>query len=92
MLRLLDETSNDKEAEEMVIQKLKLECGITYINKMIQMINDVKLSEDLTKDFSAVLSRGSVQTAGANVDLKVKVLTYGNWPIEGEPPACFIPK
>ena len=92
MLRLLDETSNDKEAEEMVIQKLKLECGITYINKMIQMINDVKLSEDLTKDFSAVLSRSSVQTAGANVDLKVKVLTNGNWPIEGEPPVCLIPK
>lgn len=46
-LRLLNKTSISREAEEMMLQKLKVECGLNTVNKMSQMFTDIQLSKEL---------------------------------------------
>ena len=47
MERLINKTSLSMEAEESILSKLKLECGINVINKMTKMIADMNISKDL---------------------------------------------
>lgn len=49
--RLLNKTSVSKEAEEMMLQKFKVECGLNVVNKMSTMFKDMDLSKDLQTDF-----------------------------------------
>jgi cullin 3 len=44
--RLLNKTLVSIEAEEMMISKLKVECGINTVSKMTQMFKDVETSRD----------------------------------------------
>lgn len=43
--RLLNKTNLSKEYEEMMIQKLKVECGAATVGKISQMMKDIQLSE-----------------------------------------------
>lgn len=45
--RLLNKTSISREAEESMLNKLKVECGLNTVNKMSQMFTDIQLSKDL---------------------------------------------
>jgi len=45
--RLLNKTSISREAEEIMLNKLKVECGLNTVNKMSQMFTDIQLSKDL---------------------------------------------
>jgi len=49
--RLLNKTSISREAEEIMLQKLKVECGLNTVNKMSQMFTDIQLSKDLQSEF-----------------------------------------
>jgi cullin 3 len=104
--RLLTGRSVSDEAEKSMISKLKSECGHQYTSKLEGMFQDMKLSEDLMKQYknsfsgasSANGNRGagvSVRPAGlspnsSSIELKVNVLTSGFWP--GPPGApCDLP-
>lgn len=45
--RLLNKTYLSQEAEELMLQKLKVECGHNTVNKLSQMFTDMTLSKDL---------------------------------------------
>ena len=49
--RLLNKTSLSKENEELMIQKLKVECGATTVGKISQMMKDIQLSEVIMSEF-----------------------------------------
>lgn len=51
--RLLNKTSLTTEAEELMLQKLKVECGHNTVNKLASMFNDINLSKDLMNEFKA---------------------------------------
>ena len=46
-IRLLNKTTLSNEAEEIMLQKLKVECGHNVVNKMASMLNDINMSKDL---------------------------------------------
>ena len=49
--RLLNKTFISKDAELLMLQKLKVECGHNTVNKLASMFNDINLSKDLIDDF-----------------------------------------
>jgi cullin 3 len=84
--RLLTGRNVSDEAERGMISKLKNECGHQYTSKLEGMFQDMKLSEDLTKQYQASFPA----TRGHGVELRVSVLTSGFWP--GSPGApCELP-
>ena len=50
--RLLNKNYLSLEAEESMLQKLKVECGHNTVNRISQMFTDMTLSKDLMKEFS----------------------------------------
>eukprot|EP00406_Dinophysis_acuminata_P006786 CAMPEP_0179220922 /NCGR_PEP_ID=MMETSP0797-20121207/5897_1 /TAXON_ID=47934 /ORGANISM="Dinophysis acuminata, Strain DAEP01" /LENGTH=750 /DNA_ID=CAMNT_0020927633 /DNA_START=123 /DNA_END=2375 /DNA_ORIENTATION=- len=99
--RLLTGRSVCHEAEQSMITKLKSECGHQYTSKLEGMFSDMKLSEDLMKQYKnsfagapAIQSQRPRPVAGtpnfSGIELKVSVLTSGFWP--GPPGApCELP-
>jgi cullin 3 len=49
--RLLNKTFLSKDAEELMLQKLKVECGHNTVNKISQMFTDINLSKDLMAEY-----------------------------------------
>jgi hypothetical protein len=49
--RLLEQRNINEDAERALLLKLKEECGLAYTQKLEVMFKDVKISEELTKDF-----------------------------------------
>ena len=49
--RLLNKTMVSQDAEQLMLQKLKVECGHNTVNKLASMFNDINLSKELTNDF-----------------------------------------
>jgi cullin 3 len=49
--RLLNKQFLSKDAEEQMLQKLKVECGHNTVNKISQMFTDMTLSKDLMDNF-----------------------------------------
>ena len=47
MNRLLNKISVSQEAEELMIKKISVECGINAVNKMTTMFKDIALSRDM---------------------------------------------
>lgn len=97
--RLLTGRSVNDEAEKSMISKLKSECGHQYTSKLEGMFQDMKLSEDLLKQYrgsfagsagSAAASSMGLSGLASSIELKVSVLTSGFWP--GPPGApCELP-
>ena len=82
--RLLNHKSASFEAEKLMISKLKIECGCQYTQKLEVMLKDINLSGD----FIAELTRHR----GFQMDINVRILTTGNWPIEGLVTTCNLPR
>ena len=80
--RLLNKTSISQEYEELMLQKLKVECGAQEVKKMTQMMKDIQLSADIKNDFVAAIG-GSSQIEG--VEFGIEILTDGTWPPVVEP-------
>ncbi|CAK0911605.1 unnamed protein product [Prorocentrum cordatum] len=57
--RLLTGRSVSDEAEKSMISKLKSECGHQYTSKLEGMFQDMKLSEDLMKQYKSASASGS---------------------------------
>jgi len=103
--RLLTGRSVSDEAERSMISKLKSECGHQYTSKLEGMFQDMKLSEDIMKQYKNSFTTGSSMARGGRpagsqsamsiassaIDLKVSVLTSGFWPgPPGQP--CELPQ
>lgn len=59
-----------------MLLKLKEECGFSFTQRLEVMYRDIKLSEELSKDFSECNAYKNLQP----MDFSVKVLTTGHWP------------
>lgn len=69
--RLLLNVSN-KNAEKLMLTKMKKECGAGYTGKMEGMVKDIEKSTELMKEFKA--------SERPLLDIHVNLLTYGFWP------------
>jgi hypothetical protein len=49
--RLLESRIINEDAERILLLKLKEECGFGFTQRLEVMYKDIKLSEELTKDF-----------------------------------------
>ena len=49
--RLINKTSLSSQFEELMIQKLKVECGASIVGKISQMMKDMQLSRDMQTEF-----------------------------------------
>ncbi|XP_068196243.1 cullin-3-like isoform X2 [Antennarius striatus] len=87
--RLLSNKSVSDDSEKNIISKLKTECGCQFTSKLEGMFRDMSISNATMDEF-----RQHIHTTGASlsgVDLTVKVLTTGYWPIQSATPKCTIP-
>ncbi len=57
--RLLGQRSVSDDAERNMISKLKSECGHSYVHKLGKMLNDMKLSEEMSADLASRQQTGS---------------------------------
>lgn len=74
--RLLNKTYLSNDAEELMLQKLKVECGHNTVNKISQMFTDITLSKDLMTAFKQKYNNGNIE----GVEFSTEVLTNGHWP------------
>ena len=86
--RLLNKSYLSKDAEEAMLQKLKVECGHNVVNRISQMFTDMNLSKALMAEFKS--SHGAKAIATQGIEFTVDVLTNGHWP-EQEAAACTLP-
>lgn len=85
--RLLFGRGASDPAENSFLIKLKTECGYQFTSKLDTMFNDVKMSEDIQKDFREYLQERAIDLG---IDFTVKVLTTGSWPLQ-VPAQCNLP-
>lgn len=76
------------EAEGNLLVKLKTECGYQFTSKLESMFNDIKMSEDIQKDFKDA-TMGTEMTTG--FEFSVRVLTTGSWPAQSAA-QCNLPE
>jgi len=84
--RLLNKTSVSQEAEELMLQKFKVECGLNIVNNMTTMFKDMENSKIMQNEFKAKYPTASL----GGVEFQSEVLTTGNWPVESAI-VCEIP-
>ncbi|CAN9500899.1 unnamed protein product [Ophioblennius macclurei] len=87
--RLLSNRSVSDDAEKNMISKLRTEYGCQFTYKLERMLKDMSISNATMDEF-----RHHVQTTSRSlngVNLTVRVLTTGCWPIQPETPKCTIP-
>ena len=75
--RLINNLSVSIETEELAINGLKDRCGYEYTSPLQRMIIDMKVSDDLTKEFEQHLVE---QNQKLNTAFSVSVLQLGAWP------------
>jgi len=78
--RLLSKLSISTEAEDLVISKLKVECGQQAIQKLTAMFVDMTLSEQLQEEYN----RSSHGGNPGGVQHEVRVLQTHAWPEKPE--------
>ncbi len=74
--RLLDARILNEDAEKVLLLKLKEECGFAFTQRLEVMFKDIKMSEELTKEFQGSQCYNAIQP----LEMNVKVLTTGHWP------------
>ena len=87
--RLLNKTSLSSEAEELMLQKLRVECGHNTVNKLGSMFKDISMSKDLMTEFKDTPQARSIRDE-TRVDFSAEILTNGHWPEQGNP-LCTLP-
>ncbi|KAL1422584.1 hypothetical protein MTO96_021992 [Rhipicephalus appendiculatus] len=87
--RLLLNKSASDEAERTLVAKLRKECGCLFTSKMEAMFKDMHISSNTMKQFKEAVSSCSVDLHG--VDINVRVLTTGFWPLAAATQQSNIP-
>lgn len=85
--RLLNKCSISQEAEESMLQKLKVECGHNTVNKISQMFTDMTLSKDQMAEFKKKHSNGIID----GIEFSTEILTNGHWPEQPNSFVCKLP-
>lgn len=85
--RLLTKKKNFKAdisaaAEHLMISKLKAEIGPPFTSKLENMLRDINMSADETKEFKASLKKTDSDLIGT---FEATVLTTGSWPYRVSP-------
>ncbi|XP_050539140.1 cullin-3-B-like [Daktulosphaira vitifoliae] len=88
--RLLLNKSVSDDNEKNMISKLKTECGCQFTSKLEGMFKDMSLSNTVMDSFKQYLS-GIPNSNCNNIDLSVRVLTTGFWPLPTTTPKCNVP-
>lgn len=88
--RLLLQRSSSADAEALMMQKLRDECGSSFTSKLEGMFRDVDLSKGLC---AAFVARPDVKAAleEGDVGFSVAVLTSGLWPTQPPSPDVAYP-
>lgn len=92
--RLLTGRVVSTDMEKRFLSKLKAECGAGYTSKMEGMFKDMELSRGIMGSyaaFSSGLSTFSPSTSENEVDMDVRVLTTGYWPVYPKFPNIILP-
>ncbi len=76
--RLLDKTFENKEAEILFLQKLKIQCGHNIVFKLESMFKDINISKDDNDEFKKSIFSQSIEESG--ITFNVDTLTNGHWP------------
>ncbi|KAL0073294.1 Cullin [Phycomyces blakesleeanus] len=66
----------NRNAEKLMLAKMKKECGVAYTSKMEGMLNDLKISDELMHDFRTSINYGETQS----FEFRANILTSGFWP------------
>lgn len=80
--RLINKTFTSLDAEELMLQKLRVECGHNTVNKLASMFNDITLSKITMEEFKDNQLNKQIQSMG--IDFSTEVLTNGHWPDQQE--------
>lgn len=86
--RLLNHKSISDDAEKNMISKLKTECGCQFTCKLEGMFKDMSISNTVNEKFREMTK----EMPPLAVDLNVRVLTTGYWPISPCKTVCKLPK
>lgn len=86
--RLLYGRSYSDQAEGSLLGKLKTECGYQFTSKLESMFNDIKISDEIQKDFKDATAEANVDMG---LDFSVRVLTTGSWPAQAAA-QCHLPE
>ncbi|PGH05013.1 hypothetical protein AJ79_06899 [Helicocarpus griseus UAMH5409] len=98
--RLIVKRSVSTEVERQMIEKMKVEVGTTFTQKLEAMFKDMATSSDLTANYANYISQQGDRDPN-RIDLDISVLTSTMWPVEmvatsnkdGTPlPQCNYPK
>jgi cullin-4 len=76
--RLIQAKSISLIAEKSLISKLKAEAGVTYVNKMTSMMQDLETSKSVMDQYKSQTHRGSPN----GIPFNVQVLQHGAWEID----------
>ena len=76
--RLIKDLYLSINAEKNLISKLKQECGITYVNKMSQMINDLEIDKSELEEYRMTTSNKNILN---DIKFKVQVISQNVWNI-----------
>ncbi|KAL1427485.1 hypothetical protein MTO96_017199 [Rhipicephalus appendiculatus] len=87
--RLLLNKSASDEAERTMVAKLRNEAGCLFTSKMDAMFKDMNISSNMMQQFKEAVSSCRVDLHG--VDLNVRVLTTGFWPLAAATQQSNIP-
>eukprot|EP00386_Alphamonas_edax_P011518 GDKI01036440.1.p1 GENE.GDKI01036440.1~~GDKI01036440.1.p1 ORF type:complete len:384 (+),score=179.31 GDKI01036440.1:1-1152(+) len=86
--RLLNKQSAGKDAEDMMIAKLKVEVGQQSVAKLMSMFKDMEVSDQLQDGFNKMSHEGKV----SGVDVELKILTSNCWPFKPETATLKCPR
>ncbi|ODH37684.1 hypothetical protein ACO22_02594 [Paracoccidioides brasiliensis] len=78
--RLLMKRSASTDAERQMIEKMKMEVGNTFTQKLEAMFKDMELSSGLTSKYANYISQQ--ESDSKRIDLEINVLTSTMWPME----------
>eukprot|EP00300_Choanocystis_sp_HF-7_P004185 c13202_g1_i1.p1 GENE.c13202_g1_i1~~c13202_g1_i1.p1 ORF type:complete len:768 (+),score=175.66 c13202_g1_i1:61-2304(+) len=77
--RLLGNKSASDDAERLMIQNLKMQCGAQFTSKLEGMVKDLTLSKEHQQNFKDYITSLPPDHRLA-IDFDVQVLTTGHWP------------
>ncbi|CAF1367631.1 unnamed protein product [Adineta ricciae] len=80
--RLLNESSVSHEYETSLISAFKDKCGHEYTSKFEQMMKDIRISEDLTKEYKENVEKNSIYDSEK---FSVMVFMTNYWPLSSSP-------
>ncbi|CAF3811608.1 unnamed protein product [Rotaria sp. Silwood1] len=74
--RLINQLSISEDSEESMISKLKQTCGLEYTTKLEQKLKDIRVSKDLTDDYSKYCEKKQLKYSDK---FSVMVLSSNSW-------------